>query len=361
MYTFEEKICILFGELGVTAREFYALLSAFGTAKGIVDNLGSPQAEKLLGSDYAEVVKAVSSGYEDKVLDKMREHGVTAVTCFSESFPQSLENISDPPYILFCKGDTSLLDTRCLAVVGTRKASVYGKRAAKDFVKILCEYFTVVSGLAYGIDSVAHETTLEYDGKTIAVLGGGLIDVYPSTNQSLADKIVERGGLVMTEYGLEATPNAFHFPHRNRLVAGLSDGLLVCQAPLKSGTMSTIDLALDQGKDVFVIPGEIYDIGYQGSNRLIKTMQAACVTTPRDIVDFYRLDVKESTEKAYQPNFDEQKVLDALADGQKSFDQLIAETKLTLSDLNFLLANLELKSIIARLPGNFYRLYGGIE
>lgn len=361
MYTFEEKICILFGQIGVTAKKFYTLLEYFGTPKAIADNITDEFAQKTLGNDWEKVTKALNVGYVEEVIEKMRANGICAVTCFSDAFPLSLENISDPPYALFCKGDVDLLSSRCLAVVGTRKASVYGRRVAKDFVKVLSDYFTIVSGLAYGIDSVAHETTVECEGKTIAVLGGGIIDVYPSSNQALADKIVSSGGLILTEYGLDATPNSYHFPHRNRIVSGFSDGILVCQAPLKSGTMSTIELALEQGKDVFVVPGEVYDLGYQGSNRLIKTMQAACVTSPRDIVDYYRLDNVETTPTVYQPNFDEQKIINSLSEGQKSFDQLIVETKLSLSDLNFLLANLELKSIIARLPGNCYRLYGGIE
>lgn len=360
MYSLEEQICIMLGNSDVSAKKFYRLLDHCGEVKNIIEKLDTLDCKKILGESYAEVCKTVRKGF-NALLSQMQSHNIVAITVFSDYFPNSLREISDPPYVLFCRGNVNLLDSRCLSVVGTRKASVYGRRVAKDFVKVLCENFTIVSGLAYGIDSVAHETTLENDGFTIAVLGGGIVDVYPSTNQGLANRIVENGGLIISEYGLFCTPDAYRFPHRNRLVAGLSSGVLVCQAPNKSGTMSTIELALDQGKDVFVVPGEIYDTGYAGSNHLIKSMQAACVTTPRDIIDYYRLDAKDKEKISYQPSFDEMKVIDALSNGSLSFDQIVFQTKLDVSDLSFLLANLELKSIIARLPGNFYRLYGGLE
>ncbi len=362
-YTTEEKICILFGENGVPATKFYSLWQQFDGVKDFLQNFdNSVFAQNLLSDMHGKLSSFLKCGEADKIIAKMESVGIYAVTCFSEDFLQTLANIPDPPYILFYKGNVKLLSSRCIGVVGTRKVSVYGKRVAVDFTEVLSKQFTVVSGLAYGVDSIAHETTLKNNGKTIAVLGGGLINVYPAANRNLADKIVASGGVVLTEYGTNAQPKPYHFPHRNRIVSGLSLGILVCQSPVKSGTASTVECALEQGRDVFAVPGEIYDSGFSGNNALIKSMQSVCVTTPQDILDFYHLEEEQSPAKvAFQLSLEEQCVVEALSEGQLSFDKLVEKTKISPADLNFLLANLEIKSIIARLPGNSYRLYGGLE
>ncbi len=363
MYTYEEKICLIFAEAGVTANKFYTLLDTFGTVRDLVENFdGSITVEKIVGEHYGTLCKELKSNNVDNVIAQMERYGVGITTCFSETFPQLLKEINDPPYLLYYRGNVALLKSRCLGVVGTRKASTYGRRVATDFTAVLCEHFTIVSGLAYGIDSIAHETTLKNNGKTIAVLGGGLINVYPAQNQNLAERIIAEKGLLITEYGMNAQPYPYRFPHRNRIVSGLSQGLLVCQAPLKSGTASTVECALQQGRDVFAVPGEIYDSGFGGNNNLIKSVQGVCVTTPRDIESFYGLDkVDVKSKENYQLNVYEQKLVDVLSLGQMTFDQLVQKTGIPPAELNFLLANLEIKSIISKMPGNSYRLYGGIE
>ena len=362
MYSLEEKIYILFADNHVSNSKFFQVWNLFDGADDLVANIGnSKDAETLLAKSYTAIKHGIRRQAYERTISDMDKHDVFVVTWFSQVYPKQLRNIDDAPYILFCKGNAKLFDTRCLAVVGTRKVSSYGRRVAKDFTAILSEYFTIVSGLAYGVDSVAHETTLEEHGRTIAVLGGGLLNVYPAANQGLADRIVENGGLLVSEYGRRVEPLTYHFPHRNRIVSGLSKGLLVCQAPAKSGTNSTVEHALDQGRDVFVVPGEIYDRGFSGSNHLIKSIQGACVTSPRDIVDFYGLDSIKARKGNYQMSIEEQSVVNALMAGQLTFDELVFETGLKPADLNFVLANLELRSIIAKLAGNVYRLYGGIE
>ena len=361
MYTSKEKLCILLGEYGLSSKKFFQLVDSVSDFDNPIAVFNNATACEILGSLVNDVKSAFKKNAVDGILADMQANGVSVVTWFSARYPNSLRDINEPPYVLFCKGETALLNGRCLSVVGTRKASSYGRRVAADFTKILAEHFVIVSGLAYGIDSIAHETTLAEHGKTVAVLGSGILNVYPSSNERLADRIIETGGLVVSEYGLRAQPFTYRFPHRNRIVAGLSQGLLVCPAPLKSGTNSTVELALEQGKDIFAVPGEVYDAGFAGNNSLIKSMQGACVTTPRDIIDFYGLDCRAVAKTAVQLSFEEQRVVDALSEGPKTFDRLVTETSLTPSELNFLLANLELRSIIAKLPGNTYRLYGGIE
>ena len=362
MYSIEEKFCILLGERLLSAKKFYNILNSFESVAEVIENFCmDTNIAKIVGENYAQLCDDWKSGRVDKIIEEMLVNNVVAVTCFSDDFPQSLTYIDDKPYVLFCKGDVSLLSSDAIAVVGTRKASVYGRKIAKDFTYALAENFTIVSGLAYGIDSIAHETTLEVGGKTIAVLGSGILHVYPTSNKSLAEKIVQKGGLVVSEYGLHETPMQYHFPHRNRIVSGLSHGLLVCQAPLKSGTNSTVELALEQGKDIFVVPGEIFDAGFAGSNKLIKSMQGACVTTPKDILDYYNVNCNQVEKQSYQFTIEEQTIVNVLAEnGQMTFDQLYVATQIPLADLNFMLANLELRSIIAKLPGNVYRIYGDI-
>lgn len=362
-YTTEEKICIYLGQSGLTASKFYALTEHFDGVNDFLKNVGeSDFAREILGGSYRDICLGLKNGKADKTIEQMESHGVCATTCFSESFPETLVNISDPPYILFYKGNPDLLKSRCFSVVGTRKVSTYGKNVATAFTEVLAKHFTIVSGLAYGVDSIAHETTLRQSGKTIAVLGGGIVDVYPSANRALAERIVQSGGLLLTEYGFDATPLGYRFPHRNRIVSGLSLGILVCQSPLKSGTTSTVEWALEQGRDIFAVPGEVFDNGFAGNNHLIKTSSAFCVTTPTDILEYYRIDADEQKKvRTVQLDFDEQKVVEALSTGQLSFDKLVEKTKILPSDLNFLLANLEIKSIICRLPGNSYRLHGGLE
>ena len=362
MYSIEEKFCILLGERLVSAKKFYNIFDHYGNIADVIANFCTDGAvAQIVGEEYARLCDDWKFGKVETIIKKMQDNGVVAVTCFSNEFPQNLAYIDDKPYVLFCQGDTSLLNTDCIAVIGTRKAGVYGRRIAKDFTNVLSEHFTIVSGLAYGIDSVAHEVTLENNGKTIAVLGSGILHIYPTSNKSLATRIVQNGGLVVSEYGLCEIPAAYHFPHRNRIVSGLSRGLLVCQAPLKSGTNSTVELALEQGKDIFVVPGEIYDVGFAGSNQLIKSMQGACVTTPKDIVEYYHLDYDDGEKQSYQFSIEEQTIVNILAEnGQMTFDQLYVATQIPLADLNFLLANLQLRSIIAKLPGNVYRMYGDI-
>lgn len=362
MYSLAEKICILFGNSGVPNAKFFQLWAAFDGAEDFVRNFSdSAEATRILGDNFSGLNAALKRRAYDEIVAEMDKHKVFAVTCFSDTFPEQLRNIDDMPYVLFCRGNAKLLTADALGVVGTRKITSYGKRVTQDFVSVLSEYFTIVSGLAYGVDAVAHETTLKEGGNTIAVLGGGLLNVYPQANQGLADRILLSGGLLISEYGMNATPLTYHFPHRNRLVSGLSKGLLVCQAAAKSGTNSTVEWALQQSRDVFVVPGEIYDTGYAGSNRLIKSMQGACVTSPRDIVDYYGLDRVDAKKATYQVSLEEQQVISALSSGQLTFDQLVEQTLIPPADLNFLLAKLELRSIIAKLPGNCYRLYGGIE
>ncbi len=171
------------------------------------------------------------------------------------NYPESLRKIYDPPTKLYCIGNISLLNKPSIAIIGCRRASEYGKKVAKIFSEGLSKNgICIVSGLAKGIDSVAHENAYKNVGKTIAVLGSGLDIIYPEENKILASMIVNNGGLIISEYPLGTKPISSNFPRRNRIISGLSDSVVVVEAKRKSGTMITVDCALEQGKDVYCVP-----------------------------------------------------------------------------------------------------------
>lgn len=213
------------------------------------------------------------------------KYKVIKININSKYYPEKLRNIDDPPKELYCLGNLELLNYKTnIAMIGSRNCSNYGERAAKDFAFNLAkEDICIVSGLARGIDSFSHIGALNAKGKTIAVLGSGLDNIYPKENIKLVDDIIKNNGLVISEYPLGTKPLKYHFPARNRIISGLSDSVLVVEARKNSGTNITVDFALEQGKDVFVIPGNIYSKTSDGTNYLI-TEGAIPVLSYKDIL-----------------------------------------------------------------------------
>ena len=214
------------------------------------------------------------------------KYKVIKINMNSKYYPERLRNIDDPPKELYCLGNLELLNYKNnIAMIGSRNCSSYGERVAKDFAYNLArEDVCIVSGLAKGIDSFSHIGALNAKGKTIAVLGSGLYNIYPKENIKLVEAIIKNNGLVISEYPLGTKPLKHHFPERNRIISGLSDSVLVVEARKNSGTNITVDFALEQGKDVFVIPGNIYSKTSDGTNFLI-TEGAIPVLSYRDILN----------------------------------------------------------------------------
>ena len=210
---------------------------------------------------------------------------VIKVDINSKFYPDRLRNIDSPPKQLYCLGNLELLNYKYnIAMIGSRNCSTYGKRASKEFAFNLAKNNAcIVSGLAKGIDAFSHIGAINAQGKTIAVLGSGLDNIYPKENKELFYKIIKNDGLVITEYPLGTPPLKQNFPARNRIISGLSDGVLVVEARRNSGTNITVDFALEQGKDVFVIPGNIYSKTSDGTNYLI-TEGAMPVLNYKDIL-----------------------------------------------------------------------------
>ena len=273
-----------------------------------------------------------------------------------------LTQIADPPKQLYCRGNLDLLNSECIGVVGTRKLTPYGKESAQYITRGLATAgFTIVSGLAMGIDAVAHQATLDIGGKTIAVLGGGVGDrkIGPRINLFLARNILENNGLLISEYSDNEEIYALNFAMRNRIISGLSKGVVIVEADINSGSLITAKCALDQNRDVFAIPGNIFSNKSTGSNELIKS-GAKLVTSAQDISDEYGYNVNifdKSKDKISTKNPIEQSIIAILEDrGESSADEIISHlTSAETSDILSSLSALEINDLIKKLSNGKYR------
>lgn len=301
----------------------------------------------------AKIQENANMHYFDNYLNQLFDKNIKLVSYEDDAYPQKLRDIEDPPYFLFCKGDVSLLNRKSIAVVGSRMPSSYGKIVTERFVKDLAENgVVVISGLAYGVDSIAHRKTLEVNGQTIAVLGGGFDKVYPSQHTDLAREIAEKG-LLITEYSPAVLPTKYSFPQRNRIVAGLSDGVLITEAGAKSGTMITKDFALDNGISIYAVPGNITSEKSEGTNNIIAHSQGMCVLSGKDILEDLGI-TQNQNKRNFQLTFEEQMIYDLLCEGEKDVDFLCEKTKIEINRLNGLLVALEIRDIIKKMPGGVY-------
>jgi DNA processing protein len=226
------------------------------------------------------------------MLEKYKSQNIQCITWFDSTYPSALKQIYNPPWVLYVKGNRDiLLNNQMLAIVGTRNPTKYGMRMTDYFVSSLIKHgWTTVSGLAKGIDARVHDVSLKTNGKTIAVLGSGFNHLYPKENIQLANEII-KGSLLLTEYPPERKPNKWHFPERNRIISGLSLGTIVIEAKGKSGSLITANLALEQNREVFAIPGPIDSVYSDGTNLLIQE-GAKLVLTPEDVL----IEFKDQTE-----------------------------------------------------------------
>lgn len=317
-----------------------------------------PDLLKFLKEEEIEILfnQIVAKEYT-KVEEQLKDLNITAITKVSKQFPKSLKNIDTPPFVLYCKGNLELLNKEGFAIVGTRHITNYGKMATEKFAKGLVEAgFTIVSGLAEGVDTIAHTTTLQQNGKTIAVLAGGLNEIYPKNNTNLAKSIVENNGLLVSEQRPYKKPDSYMFPIRNRIIAALSKGVLITEAQEKSGVIHTKNYALEYGKDVFSVPGSIFSVASAGANRIIVNSQAKAVIEVQDILDEYNINLKVEKRKVENFSIEEDLIINALKSGEKTFQELILITKFEAKTLNSLLTTLLIRGLIKKLAGNVYYL-----
>jgi DNA processing protein len=282
-------------------------------------------------------------------LEKMRAH---VISIRDASYPEPLKQIPDSPLVLYSKGPVSF-QSRMMAVVGARKATFEGMNLAERIAETLSSLgITVVSGLARGIDSAAHRGALKGKGKTVAVLGCGVDVCYPAENKHLYERIGD-DGLIVTEYSPGERPLPGHFPARNRIIAGLSTGVLVIEASSKSGSLITARLALEYGREVLAVPGRVFDEEYKGANNLIK-QGAKLVEGMEDIIAscFPDLELKKVERLAMEE--DEEYIYALMGMDKVLVDELAGMSRLEMKHLMPLLTRLEMKDLVRSLPGGFY-------
>ncbi len=292
----------------------------------------------------------------------------------SKSYPYLLSQISGPPEQLYSLGDLSLLNKPCLAIVGTRRYSEYGRYLTEKIIRELAPYqVVIVSGLAHGIDTFAHKFALKYGLKTIAVLGCGFEKIYPKQNISLFHEIAEKG-LVLSEYAPDTEVQSYFFPQRNRIISGISLGTLMVEAPEKSGAMITSKFALDQGREIFTIPGDIDRINSLGALQLLQRHGAYPIASGKEIVEILGkqsplpfatnnafLSQKASPTSGKTPatsmlTFERQLILNCLTRGRgKSLEELHVKSKISITELLTLISFMEVEDLICTRSGKYFR------
>ena len=293
----------------------------------------------------------------DTYLDEMERKEVGWITFYDEEYPENLRETYDFPLVLFAKGNTSLLNSDIIAVVGTRTPTRYGQKVADSFTRDFARAgMTIVSGFARGVDSIAHKACVETDSPTIAVFACGLDTCYPAEHKGLYESILNAGGLLVAEYPLGTKPLQYHFPERNRIISGLSRGVFLPEATVKSGSLITARLSVDQGRELFVVPGNINSPESEGTNKLLQEMPHALVISSEDVLSRLGVRAVSVDTEVVELNICETLVVEALHDKELHFEELLELTSLSAGELSTLLMNLEINGIIEQTGGNYYSL-----
>jgi DNA processing protein len=344
--------CISFKKLASHFADPTQSLSATAAELSAIEGIDRKAVDGLLAfTQWDEVEQEVQ---------RAEEAGVKIIPFGSGIYPARLRSIADPPPCLYVKGEIRQQDDKAVAVIGTRSASHYGRRVARDLCRGLASLgFTVISGMARGIDGVAHDEALNAGGRTIAVLGSGVDRAYPPEHRKLYHRISENGA-VISELPLGAPPLAFNFPARNRLISGLSAGVVVVEATEKSGSLITAAIALEQGREVFAVPGEVGSSRSRGGHRLIR-QGAKLVENVDDILEEIapQLVARDRQPAALrtlpvdaQP--ETHKIFDLLQERSLHIDEVIEASGFSASRVSQILLELELQGFLKQLPGNRY-------
>ncbi len=289
----------------------------------------------------------------EKEWKKLKKEKIKFITKDEKEYPPLLREIPNPPLGIYLKGEIKK-DEKYLAIVGSRKASNYGKMALEEILPPLLDDFVIVSGFAKGIDALSHKISLSFKKRTIAVLGAGLDIIYPKEHKKLF-KEIEKNGALISEYPLGTKPYSFNFPLRNRIIAGISLGVLVVEAKEKSGSLITANFALDFGREIFAIPGSIFSQNTKGTHKLIKE-GAKLVEKGEDILEAFNIKKAIIKEKEIKPkNEEEKKILDTLKESPLTFDEIFKKTKIEVSKLNSTLLLMEIEKKIKK-SGNLYKI-----
>jgi len=324
---------------------------------GLFDLLGVEGIDRVLAE---LILKKRNRQFAERQLEICRREGIDLLTVLDPGYPENLKEVSDAPVLLYLRGSLRKDDRAAVAVVGTRMPSSYGRSAAERITRELVQHgLTIVSGLARGIDTVAHRSALANGGRTLAVLGCGLDRIYPPENRKIAERITESGALI-SEFPCGTGPDAGNFPRRNRIISALSLGVLIVEAGEKSGALITADTALDQGREVFAVPGEIFNSRARGTNRLIQ-QGAKLVQSAADILEelSYRLPIQNEEKPAVSPvppdlSEKEKRILEMLSEKPVHIDAICQHTGFSPPEALSLLLTLELKQLVRQLAGKLF-------
>ncbi len=340
------------------------LLQVFETPERILAAKGAAlRAVEGIGGDVANQITNWESTVDlPAELERIHAFGAQVITAESPIYSRQLREIHAPPIVLYVWGEILERDYHAIGIIGSRRTTHYGTEAAKKLsYQLAYAGLTVISGLARGIDTAAHQGALAAKGRTIAVIGSGLNKLYPPENAGLAEKIASDGnGAVVSEFSMEVEPDRQTFPMRNRIISGWSHGVLVVEAGLNSGALITATQALDQGRAVYAVPGHINAPSAMGSNRLIQ-QGAKLVMDASDILDDLSIllpEAKPSPDAAARPlptlSDDERKVYDAIEANETSIDDIATKADLPSGTVSSVLLRLELKHLVKQLPGKYF-------
>ena len=323
---------------GISPYEFYKMDEKQYLNYGININ----NAEKIERSKTDDKIKQIQ--------DYLDRNGINIIFYTDSSYPESLKNIYNPPFGLFIKGN--MPDTQnSIAVVGARSATQYGMTAAyKMSFEMASKGLVIISGMARGIDTCAHKGTIDAGGITVAVMGSGFKHIYPPQNLKLSDDIL-KNGCIITEYAPDVMPFAYNFPERNRIISGLAKMVLVVEAGLKSGSLITASLALEQGKDVMAVPGNIYSPKSSGTNKLIQD-GAKLITSTDDIL--YEFGIEPHNSEIQNLDDNEKEIIEMMKSGGAALEFLMQNEKLNSGQILSAIGRLECKGIIKKGFGNYY-------
>lgn len=363
--------------IGVDSQDKYwlgfNLVAGIGTSKlqALLDYFGSPAAAwqatdaemQRLGLDKRARENLAKSRTEldlDAKLAELEQAGVQLLHWDSPQYPAYLKEIPAPPPVLYMRGRFDERDQMAVAIVGTRRLTSYGRQMTRDLTAGLVRHgVTIVSGLARGIDAIAHKTALELGGRTIAVLGSGLKQIYPPENRGIAQEIVERDmGVIISEYELNAKPQAKNFPPRNRIISGLSLGVIIVEGDVKSGALITAKFALEQNREVFAVPGNVTSPTSEGPNSLIQ-QGAKLVTSVADVfdeLDFMQKVEQAAVQLALPESAEEAALLPHLSITPQHIDDICRAAELPAALVSSTLTLMELKGLVQNVGGMNYSL-----
>jgi len=344
-----DEYLFLFAQWGIfTTEQCRIILKKFGSFKAAWKGLSTSDIRELnvrneKASRVLEIRERIS--FED-IMELIKKFEVKVYYVDDKDYPETLRNIKPPPPFIFVRGQLPTF-LKAMAVVGTRTATDYGKLATKKFTADLVRHgFVIVSGLAIGIDSVAHKTALECNGVTVAVLGSGVDIISPSSSYRLAQNILQSGGAIISAYPLGTKALKHHFPERNIIIAGLCQGTLVTEGGLHSGAFITARRAHDHSREIFAVPNDINKYALSGTNHYIRTSQAKLVENIEHILEDLQMETKTMRQE-FDLSHDERILMERLASGGKTMDDLVAETTFDIPRLSELILHLQLKNAIA--------------